>query len=59
MWCWPVARQPWSRWTAPGSSSGNNGGNLVLLDDRGQQMDSVTYAANEASAVDRFVRFRR
>ena len=42
-----------------GIQLGNNGGNLVLLDDRGQQMDSVTYAASEASAVDRFVRFRR
>ena len=42
-----------------GIQLGNNGGNLVLLDDRGQQMDSVTYAAGEASIVDRFVRFRR
>ena len=42
-----------------GIQLGNNGGNLVLLDDRGEQMDSVTYAAGEASVVDRFVRFRR
>jgi hypothetical protein len=42
-----------------GIQLGNNGGNLVLLDDRGQQTDSVTYAAGEASVVDRFVRFRR
>jgi Uncharacterized conserved protein (DUF2278)/Lamin Tail Domain len=42
-----------------GVQLGNNGGNVVLQDDSGNQMDSVTYGAQEAGAPDRFVRFRR
>ncbi len=42
-----------------GIQLGNSGGNLVLLDDRGEQADSVTYSAGDASTVDRFVRFQR
>ncbi|MGV9712745.1 DUF2278 family protein [Gordonia sp. NPDC003424] len=38
---------------------GNNGGNLLLLNDSGDQVDSVTYSAQEAAQVDRFVRFSR
>ena len=42
-----------------GVQLGNNGGNLVLQDDHGNQVDSVTYDAHDAGQVDRFVRFRR
>lgn len=42
-----------------GVQLGNNGGNLLLIDDHGEQVDSVTYSAQDAAAVDRFVRFRR
>jgi hypothetical protein len=39
-----------------GAQLGNNGGNLVLQDDHGNQVDSVTYSAADAAAVNRFVR---
>jgi uncharacterized protein YukJ len=42
-----------------GVQLGNNGGNLVLHDDQGDQVDSVTYSAADASVVDSYVRFRR
>jgi uncharacterized protein YukJ len=42
-----------------GVQLGNNGGNIVLQDNQGNQVDSVTYGAQDASAPDRFVRFRR
>lgn len=42
-----------------GVQLGNNGGNLLLLDDNGEQVDSVTYSAQDAASVDRFVRFNR
>jgi uncharacterized protein YukJ len=42
-----------------GAQLGNNGGNLVLSDDQGNQVDSVTYSAADASVVDRYVRFGR
>jgi hypothetical protein len=40
-----------------GVQLGNDGGNLVLLDDHGNQVDSVTYSKQDAAQVDRFVRF--
>ena len=42
-----------------GVQLGNGGGNVVLQDDQGDQVDSVTYSARDADASDRFVRFRR
>ena len=42
-----------------GAQLGNNGGNLLLLDRDGNQVDSVTYAAEEAGTENRYVRFRR
>jgi uncharacterized protein YukJ len=42
-----------------GVQLGNNGGNLVLQDDQGNQVDSVTYSAADAAVVDRYVRFQR
>lgn len=42
-----------------GVQLGNNGGNVVLHDDHGNQMDSVTYSAQDAAVPDRFIRFRR
>jgi len=42
-----------------GVQLGNNGGNLVLQDDQAVQVDSVTYSAADAAAVDRYVRFKR
>jgi uncharacterized protein YukJ len=42
-----------------GVQLGNNGGNVVLQDDQGNLVDSVTYAASDAGQVDRFIRFRR
>jgi uncharacterized protein YukJ len=41
-----------------GAQLGNNGGNIVLLDDQGNQADSVTYAAVDAAQEDRYVRFQ-
>lgn len=42
-----------------GVQLGNDGGNLLLLDDHGDQVDSVTYSKRDAAQVDRFVRFSR
>jgi uncharacterized protein YukJ len=42
-----------------GAQLGNRGGNLVLLDAAGQQVDAVVYGAEDAAAEGRFVRFRR
>ncbi|MFV8164297.1 DUF2278 family protein [Mycobacterium sp. 134] len=42
-----------------GAQLGNSGGNLLLVDDHGTQVDSVTYSQTEAGAVDRYVRFQR
>jgi hypothetical protein len=42
-----------------GVQLGNQGGNLILLDDRNAQVDVVTYTAADASPDDRYVRFRR
>jgi len=38
---------------------GNGGGNVVLRDEQGDQVDSVTYSAQDAGPSDRFIRFRR
>ena len=42
-----------------GVQLGNNGGNLILLDDTNTQVDVVTYTAKDAASDDRYVRFRR
>ena len=42
-----------------GVQLGNSGGNLILQDHTNAQVDVVTYTAADASAVDRYVRFRR
>jgi len=42
-----------------GVQLGNNGGNLLLLNDIGAQVDSVTYSAQDAATVDRYLRFTR
>ena len=42
-----------------GAQLGNNGGNLILQDESGNQVDSVTYSADDAAAVNRYLRFRR
>jgi uncharacterized protein YukJ len=42
-----------------GVQLGNNGGNVVLQDNHGNQVDSVTYSAQDAAMADRFIRFRR
>jgi len=42
-----------------GVQLGNNGGNLILQDDTNAQVDVVTYTAEDAASVDRYVRFRR
>ena len=42
-----------------GVQLGNGGGNVVLQDDQGDQVDSVTYSAQDAGPSDRFIRFRR
>lgn len=42
-----------------GVQLGNNGGNVVLQDDQGNMVDSVTYGSQDANQPDRFVRFRR
>ena len=42
-----------------GVQLGNSGGNLMLQDQTGAQVDVVTYTAADASADDRYVRFRR
>lgn len=42
-----------------GVQLGNQGGNLILQDDRGAQIDVVTYTADDARPENRYVRFRR
>ena len=42
-----------------GVQLGNDGGNLILLDATGAQVDVVTYTAGDAATPDRYVRFRR
>lgn len=42
-----------------GAQLGNSGGNLMLHDDTGNQVDSVTYSSADAATVDRYVRFQR
>jgi hypothetical protein len=42
-----------------GVQLGNSGGNLILQDHTNAQVDVVIYTAADASAVDRYVRFRR
>ncbi len=42
-----------------GVQLGNEGGTLSLLDDHNIQVDVVTYTADDASAENRYVRFRR
>jgi uncharacterized protein YukJ len=42
-----------------GAQLGNNGGNLILQDHEGAQVDVVTYTAADAALNDRYVRFRR
>ena len=42
-----------------GVQLGNQGGNLILQDGAGNQVDTVTYSASDAAAEDRYVRFRR
>jgi len=42
-----------------GVQLGNQGGNLILQDNRNAQVDVVTYTAEDASIDDRYVRFRR
>jgi uncharacterized protein YukJ len=44
---------------ANGVQLGNKGGNLILQDDHNAQVDVVTYTAEDASAENRYVRFRR
>jgi uncharacterized protein YukJ len=42
-----------------GVQLGNNGGSLVLQDSGNAQVDAITYSAEDASAENRYVRFRR
>ena len=42
-----------------GVQLGNSGGTVTLQDDHDRQVDVVTYTAADASASDRYVRFRR
>ena len=42
-----------------GVQLGNKGGNLILQDNHNAQVNVVTYAAEDASTDDRYVRFRR
>jgi uncharacterized protein YukJ len=42
-----------------GVQLGNQGGNLILQDDHGVQIDVVTYTAADAATEDRYLRFRR
>jgi uncharacterized protein YukJ len=42
-----------------GVQLGNKGGNLVLLDGQGSQVDAVVYSAADASVENQFIRFRR
>ncbi len=40
-----------------GVQQGNKRGNLLLLDEQGQQVDAVTYSTEDARTEDRYVRF--
>ena len=42
-----------------GVQLGNQGGNLILQDNRNVQVDVVTYTADDAAPENRYVRFRR
>jgi uncharacterized protein YukJ len=42
-----------------GVQLGNSGGNLILQDHTGAQVDVVTYTAQDAASDNRYVRFRR
>jgi uncharacterized protein YukJ len=42
-----------------GVQLGNQGGNVILQDQDGVQVDVVTYTATDASPDDRYIRFRR
>jgi hypothetical protein len=42
-----------------GVQLGNSGGNVVLQDNSGNQVDSVTYGVQGAGPPSRFVPFRR
>ncbi len=42
-----------------GVQLGNQGGNVILQDQHGVQVDVVTYTAADAATADRYVRFRR
>jgi hypothetical protein len=42
-----------------GVQLGNKGGNLLLLDASGAQVDGVVHTSQDASPEDRFIRFRR
>jgi hypothetical protein len=42
-----------------GVQLGNQGGNLVLRDSNGIQVDAVTYTGADANTADRYFRFRR
>ena len=42
-----------------GVQLGNKGGNLILPQPGGEQVDVVVYTAEDARADDRYVRFRR
>ena len=59
MWCWPAARRPWSRWTAPGSSSGTTAATWCCSTIAASRWTASPMRPSEASVVDRFVRFRR
>ena len=42
-----------------GVQLGNQGGNLILLDNHNVQVDVVTYTGEDAAPEDRYIRFRR
>ena len=42
-----------------GVQLGNQGGNLMLLDNHNVQVDVVTYTGADAATEDRYIRFRR
>ena len=42
-----------------GVQLGNQGGNLILLDNHNVQVDVVTYSGADAATEDRYIRFRR
>jgi hypothetical protein len=42
-----------------GVQLGNQGGNLILENNQGLQVDAVTYTVADANTDDRYFRFRR